>query len=388
MEIRWLRAEDYDELLSMLNSVFENKYKRAVDFLTEQPKMWVRDDLHMGMHIGAFDGDVLAAVVGMYPLPTVIGGVKCDFYTTGNVATRPEYEGQGLFSLLFAEVMKRCDEVGACAARLGGARQRYGRFGFEPIGASYSFELNGANVIKCIPESGIEFYEVLPEDSDGLEFIRKLMRNKQFYVDRYGDRDLYLALGSKHSRPYIATRGGVKLGYLTSYADAQYVGASVLGRHIAELGAISDEAAVEMLGAWQRYTEKSVTVSLAPHQCTLIEKMAEIAEGFSISSPSRFRILDYERLADALMKLKDSYRALPEGDATLGIEGYGVIKLYKNKLGVGAELIDGEAEVTVDRSVASRMLFATSEVMLPSSTTEALRRYLPLPLSWNTNDYV
>ena len=41
MEMRWLTADDYDELLAMLNTVFATKYGRDVDFLAEQPKMWV-----------------------------------------------------------------------------------------------------------------------------------------------------------------------------------------------------------------------------------------------------------------------------------------------------------------------------------------------------------
>ena len=141
-EIKKLTAEHYDELLALLNYTFGNKNGKEVDFLTEQPKMWVRDDAHMGRHLGVFEDGKLCAVVGVYPLQTVIDGEKILFATTGNVATHPEYEGRGYFNALFCEAMKELESMNADAARLGGARQRYERFGYESCGASYLFNFN------------------------------------------------------------------------------------------------------------------------------------------------------------------------------------------------------------------------------------------------------
>ena len=55
MELKRLKAENYDELLNLLNKTFSNKYGREMDFLSEQPKMWVRDDEHMEKHFGIFE---------------------------------------------------------------------------------------------------------------------------------------------------------------------------------------------------------------------------------------------------------------------------------------------------------------------------------------------
>ena len=50
--MRRLNANDYDELLFVLNRAFGNIYKREMDFISELPRMWVRDDEYMGKHIG------------------------------------------------------------------------------------------------------------------------------------------------------------------------------------------------------------------------------------------------------------------------------------------------------------------------------------------------
>ena len=109
MEVKRLSAENYDELLDLLNAVFANKYGRDMDFLSEQPKMWVRDDEHMRKHFGIFEDGRLVAVSGIYPLSVKIGGKTLKFATTGNVATHPDYEGRGYFSATFGKSLGHTD---------------------------------------------------------------------------------------------------------------------------------------------------------------------------------------------------------------------------------------------------------------------------------------
>lgn len=390
MEMRKLKAGDYEELLEMLNSTFAHKYGREMDFINEQPKMWVKDDEHMGRHIGIFEDGRLASVVGMYPLPTRIMGEKCMFMTTGNVATRPEYEGRGYFTAIFGEIMREIEENGIDAARLGGARQRYGRYGFEPCGSSYRYEYTATNRIKCFGNGdyGITFRRVRAEDTAELEFIRDLVVKKRFYVERGRDlSDQYRALTTKHSLPYIATRGDTNVGYLCAYADGTFVGASENGRNISEMGAIDEQVRVDMINAWQKRVDKNLSFTLAPHESEAVFTFTSIAESFSINTPSHFRVLNYSNIANALMKLKASYTEMPECEALIGIKDYGTLRLYSKGGECGAEIIDKSPSFTLDRSATSRLLFGP---MLPSSfpgVPKELASLLPLPLSWNTLDY-
>ena len=61
---------------------------------------------------------------------------------TGNVATHPKFTGKGYFTELFTRIMSELDVIDADAARLGGARQRYARFGYEPCGTLHKFMIN------------------------------------------------------------------------------------------------------------------------------------------------------------------------------------------------------------------------------------------------------
>ena len=113
IEIRKLKKEDMEELFDLLNHTFGHKYGRPMHFDLEQPKMWVKDDLHMERHIAVFEDGKMAAVVGIYPLPCVIGGEEFLFCTTGNVATLPEYEGKGYFSKLFPLAIEEAKRIGS-----------------------------------------------------------------------------------------------------------------------------------------------------------------------------------------------------------------------------------------------------------------------------------
>ena len=55
IEIRKLKKDDMEELFDLLNTTFGNKYGREMHFDLEQPKMWVKDDLHMERHLAVFE---------------------------------------------------------------------------------------------------------------------------------------------------------------------------------------------------------------------------------------------------------------------------------------------------------------------------------------------
>ncbi len=393
MEIRRLTADDYDRLLSLLNGVFAAKYKRDMDFLNEQPKMWQRDDEHMQKHIGIFENGYLVSVVGIYPLKVNILGEELLFATTGNVATLPGYEGRGYFTKLFSIAMDEIEKMGVDAARLGGARQRYARFGFEPAGTSFKLEFSEENRIKyfCDRGSDVQFIKVERGDLPALEYIDGLIRRKKFFVERGKDNgylDLYRALGTKHSACYLAKKGERLIGYVCAACDNQFVGIGEFGRNITEYGYECDEDFFDMLSAYQRKTGSILNLTVAPHETELLEKLTDGCEYCTLVSPSRFKILNYEKIANALMKLKAEIEPLPFSEAVIEIENYGRIMLYNSESGAGAVLTDAAPDLSVTRAESTRLMFGHLPTFATKNVPESLRGFLPLPLSWNTLDYV
>lgn len=394
MELRKLNTGDYDQLLDLLNVVFTKQNGHPMDFLNELPKMWVCDDRHMGYHTGVFEDGKLVAVGGCYPLPLKIGETSLLFATTGNMATLPEYEGRGYFNRIFTELMHRLEEMGADGARLGGSRTRYARFGYEPAGLAYNITLNEKNRVKYFQNLGaeLEFREIRSGDVDLLEFCNALSRKADFYVERSSEenyRDVYLALCSKHAAPYVALKDGVPVGYLAATSNKQYIGRAVKGREIRELRYTSVEQFLPIVCAWQRYVNDSISFQLAPYMAEELRLIVPGAENVSVASPSRFKILNYEKLADALLKLKHSKHPLMNGEFVLGIEDYGTIRLYVDGNVAGCEKSQKTPVCTVDKRTATRLLFGHLPPYASTALSDPLLgNWLPLPLSWVTLDYV
>lgn len=393
MELRKLNANDYDALMEVLNVTFANSYGRPMDFLSELPKMWIRDDRHMSYHTGVFEDGKLVAVGGVYPLHVRIGDASLRFATTGNMATLPEYEGRGYFSAIFASMMKELEENDYDGARLGGLRQRYARFGYEPAGWAYEVSFTAHNRIKYYHDAGqdIEFREIGREDTDWLAFCDALSRRSEFYVERSAEedyRDVYLGLRSKHATAYIALRGGVPIGYLAA-SGSEYVGHALNGNCIWELRYTSIAYFIPMICAWQRRVDQGISFKLAPYMQEELRLITPGAEGISVSAPSRFKIRSFDRVADALLKLKHAKQPLLQGELVVGIEGYGSIRLYVDGDTAGCEKTDLSPMITLDPLTATRVLFGHMPAYASIPVTNPLvSDWLPLPLSWCALDYV
>lgn len=380
MEIRRLNAGDYDELLMVLNCAFHNP-----DFTKTLPRMWVRDDAYMGKHLGLFEDGKLCSVVGIYPLPVVIGDQRLNFVTTGNVATLPECEGRGYFRTLFTRVVEEVEQGDYDAARLGGQRHRYARYGYEPCGQLYKFQFasdNRRNYFDASYES-VQLLELRQSDTQWLTFVRELSNSKRFYVERCGndrERDVFRTLCAKRCTPYIALREGNPIGYLCANDG---------GRYVPEMRADSAESFMQILCAWQAETGEKITVAVAPYMTGELEALSRCAHEVTVTTPSRFKIIRWERVCDALMKLQFSLRKMPAGNFYLNIQDYGTLHFFADETGAGCTREDSapyDLSLTAER--AAPFLFGPYIPSLIAPEYSRMNAWFPLPLSWNMLDVV
>ncbi|MBP3606514.1 MAG: GNAT family N-acetyltransferase [Clostridia bacterium] len=385
MEIRRLNASDYDALLYVLNTSFAAVRSRPVDFLRGHPKMWGRDDAHMGRHLGAFEDGQLVAAVGIYPLELHVGEAVLRFATTGNVATLPSYAGRGYFSRLFSLAMEEAERVGYDALRLGGQKQRYGRFGFEDCGTVYSAELTEKNRA-AVPEvayAPIAFEPLCEESVLALRYIRTLTEKATCYVKRFeseGERDTLAVLRSKYGEAYLVKRDGTPIGYLCA-ADG--------GQTVTELRAEAAEDFLFIACAWQKSVRSAITLQIAPWMHTELRALSRVCERLITGTPSKFRFLKLARVVDAFLKLKHKSTPLPEGSFSLFVEGCGLLRMTVDATGAYCTRAEeGEADLTLDRAEAAKLLFGPLPTDAFSGLPAVARAWLPLPLAWCFLDVV
>ncbi len=384
VELRKLNKDDYDELFEVLTKTFENKYKRPVYFDKEQPKMWVRDDEHMERHTGVFEDGKLVSVVGVYPLPLVIEGEKFMLYTTGNVATLPAYEGKGYFTKLFDMAMQEIANLHADGARLGGARQRYGRYGFEGGGSLFKFAVAVENVRATKPDmDNISLVKIERDNIESIRCCHEMMTKKEIYVDRSTEdnyRDMYLGLITKSNTPYLVKRGDKLIGYFC------------INEKMNEVSEFYTETAKDLYDAvcylQANYGNREVFITIPPHLTEELRLFSNMADRVELHTPSRFKFLNYEGIAGALLRLKAKKSVLSTFDYKIHIKDYGTIRLYNNENGAGCEKVDDNGNVSLTGSEAIRLLYSYTPTELIADIPAELKSALPLPLSWATLDYV
>jgi hypothetical protein len=279
---------------------------------------------------------------------------------------------------LFSAAMDYLEEIGGDAGRLGGARQRYGRFGYEPAGSVYRFSLNAQNRVRFFTDfqDDVTFRKIEKEDVEALQFCTALNQKKPFHFLR-DPQTAYSVMRNKVTEPYLAEKNGQPIGYL---------GASKDPWDLNEVEAIDPTALSHLLCAWQKQTGRAVTFPIAPYRLTEANLFARACDNVQILSPSRFKVCRWEKLVGAFLRLKATYTDLPDGELTLQIEGYGSIRLFVCGNDVGCERV-ASGGIPVNRLQATSLLFGplAPQVALPSAPAIA-NAWLPLPLTWDTTD--
>lgn len=379
VELRRLKAEDYDRLIPLLNEVFTRHNGVEQDFEKMLPKMCVRDDEQMGKHFGIFEDGQLVACIGVYPLDGVVAGEKLRFATMGNIATRWEHTGKGYMSKLIAVALKELEDLGVDAARLGGNRQRYNRYGFESCGQVLYFTFNKDTLPSRFPNAGeVSFAEIDSKDTQALEFCCRLYNENAIAVTRQA-KDCYSVMTAWEHIPYLCMQDGKPVGYLC--ADQS-------GMDVAEVFGVDLERFTDILCRWQQEKKTTVCFALQPHMTEYVRRFSAICDVMKTQSPSHFKICNWEKIISAFLKLKASDQALPDGELVLEIADYGKVRIFVEGKHVGCEKTDLAPRLTLTALEASRYLFGPLSPDYTAQTNALAENWFPLPLSWNGQDRV
>ena len=384
MEIVKLTAKDYDEWLYVLNTAFGEKRGTTMDFEKDLPKMCIRDDYHLGMHIAVRENGKICSLLGVYPIKVKIGDCELMFSTMGNVATLAEHEGKGYMTLLLDKAMEELEKIGADASRLGGSRQRYNRYGYEASGTVYNFEIYDPTTKYCAEDVSAEFKPISKDSKEELVFINNLRSTKTFHVERslsdtyLGD---YFTLCAWGNVPYIALNSqGEMIGY---------VSASPNNTEIADVMATSLDNLKTILFSWQKKHGGILKFTLMATDTEAVSYFAGVAHTMSVNSPSHFKIINFDKVADALIKVKaDITPNLPQGEFVLGIKDWGNLKICVETGNAYCQKTDEAPELILDKLTATRFLFGPLSPGVVAPVNSFLSSVLPLPLTWNTLDRV
>lgn len=377
--------EDYDQLISFLDEVFFTKDDPETrrDFLGLLPKLYKPEYDPCSNNIIIKEGDSIEAAVGLYYDTVIAGGEKLRCGGIGNVAVGMDSRSKGYMIDCMNMAVEDMIESGADFGFLGGQRQRYAYFGFEPGGSRYDFSLNTSNIRHCFgkeAKSGLEIKKLTADDRELLKQIDDIYKSEPYFVVHKSEK-MFDILCSWRSVPYAALKDGELKGLLI----LNYEGGLAVFK---DIDAQSLDSLI--LAAFELTEAKSIEIGVAPYDKFAIKRLLEIAEGCLIRRSNCYTVLNYRNMVKALMQVKAANDRLANGSLTLLIKGFAGDEKFKIRVNGGdISVIEskGKPDFELDHGQAMRFLFShlSSE---RDKLTNAAAQWFPLPLNTVSFDSV
>lgn len=308
------KKEDTKQLLEVLDDVFfrDDEYNR--DFLTLLPKLYKDKYEPAYNNLVVMEDGKIKAAIGLYPLTAVAAGRKIKVGGIGNVAVARDSRGKGYMIDRLNACLDIMKNDGTVYSVLGGHRQRYGYFGYEPAGTGVYFSLNNKNLLHVLGGEitcRLTSYEITEADTELLAEIKSLYEAQPFYFVR-PDGDMLDILESWKSKAYAAFDGDRLAGYFVLSSDG----------NISEIRAAEGTELLDVvICAMKTGSRDKVSFTLPVYDTKNCETMARICDSYHLSHSEMINILDYAAFIEAFLAVKAQRTRLSDGSLVMLIHG-------------------------------------------------------------------
>lgn len=363
------------ELLKLLDLTFG--FTQTNDsFINLLPKLY-KDQYHPAKNNIILDvhGDMRAAV-GLYYNSLEICGEKLKTAGIGNVAVHPDHRNKGYMQFCMLLALDEMKQNMVDISALGGARQRYEHFSYEPAGVQFAFNYSKNNVKRTLgADRKTKFKAVMLKESDTeiFEEISNIYNSRAFKSERTAEK-MYDILRTWKAIPYAVFDADEFKGWFALNEASNYV---------YEIGYKNDEYIEELiLATLETSGSESIKIVVPPFDKALSKYLALNCEYYDIGHAEQFTILCYENVIRAFLKLKATYCDLPDGEIKVFIQGEKLpeqLKITVKDNNVTVEETDEKPDIILKHLEAMRLfsgLYSERKNELPA----ACQAWFPLPL--------
>jgi len=369
-EYRFAAAQDWLKVIDFIDLVFSQS-AGPHDFADLIPKVY--GDGHDYSHIHAIaleDGDIRGCVA-VLPYDMDLAGKKLRVGYLGSVSVHRLSRGAGHMKKLMQMQIDKAKAEGIDMMVLGGQRQRYGYFGFHPVGGAYGYSISQANVRHALGDvdASAFTFEKLTQGADS-DYAHALYQKQIVCGSRPAENFAEIAC-SFNSQGWLVKQNGTNAGYLIANREQNGIHEIVL----------EDPALIPaVLKAWMAaYSVHHLRISAAPYNKTLNRTLSAFAEGYSIGQADYMLCLNYANTILSWMTLKNAVAPLSESCVRLGIAGE-VLELKVADGAVSVEKTDALADVSLTAAEADQLLFAYNRFYAPEVGCAIPADWFPLPL--------
>lgn len=330
-EIRRGVPEERDALLSFLNKAFGYPDDNGTEFSSLLPKLYDPEHDPCSHNLLAVRGGEIIGAVGIYERDFAFGDTTLRSCGIGNVACRADSRGGGVMTALMRRAIADMTSSGADFSDLGGRRHRYGHFGYESAGQTYTFAIRrdatrhiGVDSLK----TDVNAVLVTSTDTSIIDAMYELFTSQPFHAVRPRNM-FYKIVTTWYSKPIAFMRGGAFLGYVISRDDRC---SELILRDAADFTSI-----IQAIFNLNAQFDK-IELSIPPYDVAILSEAYRFYNSTSIHHCEQINIFNYSRFVDAFLRLKASVEQLPDGEATFIID---------------SELKTEAFHVTVDNGITS-----------------------------------
>ena len=344
-------------------------------------------------HYLALEQGKIKAMVCALPLEFITPEEVVPAACIGMVSVHPYSRGKGYMKELMQLALADLDAKGCAYAFLGGQRQRYEYFGFEPAGIQLEFAVNKSNIKHCL--SGIEQtgLTLVPLTEDIYLDQAYEIYEVQPYRMKRTRQDWYDTLCSWSSNPYGILQEGKVIGYFVLRPDGMVTELQCSRNAETAEGPDSNLYPRILKELFQLTNGEGHRFQVSPADTALVEFFLSMAESWRIGNSESYRIKDWSTLLKVLLSRKAGYESLPEGSVTVRIDDRTLSIAVKENLSFVSETTE-EPELILTSLEATALFFSTAgeyllrrhAVALREETLSLMKLWFPLPLFTSQND--
>jgi predicted acetyltransferase len=386
MHIQRLKESDFDEAMDFINMVFSMACS-PTDIAKTLPRLYKPTDECMNCNFVVRENGRIRALAGLYTNFLQAGDETLKLGGIGAVSSHPNDRNKGWMKLLMDRCIEEMQQAGFDLSYLNGLRHRYKYFEYEKSGILLEHKINKSNLKHSSDAYSLQPYRFELMQASDLGYIQKakeLYDVQSNYCIRKAD-EFYLYVSGHCMHPWVALdAGGNMVGYCVANPEQN---------KIAEIFAESGAALAAMIRSWfMQHNVQEISV-IASQWCSDNERyLGGIAEDVRVTSNGNWRIFNWQKVIQTLLRVKNSQQHLADGAFCLGISQYGNIKIYVHRGIIGCERTSEQSDVEWDNTTATRILFGHIPPPIVTDVSEAVESlassWFPLPLNWQPMNFV
>lgn len=375
-EYRFATPQDWLKVIDFIDLVFSQS-TRPHDFAALIPKVYGDGHEYSHIHAIALEDGEIRGCVAVLPFEMSVAGQTLRVGYLGSVSVHRLSRGAGHMKKLMQMQIDKAKADGLDMIVLGGQRQRYGYFGFQPVGGAYSYMVTHANVRHALGEvdaSAITFEPL--QQGESSEYACALYQQQPVCGSRTAENFAETAL-TFNMQGWLVKHNGTNAGYLIATNDH---------KEMHELVMEESTLVPAVFKAWMAaHSVRYLQVRTAPHDKVLNRTLASFAESYSLGQDGYVLCLNYVNTIRSWMTLKNSVSPLAEGVLRMGIDQENV-EIRVADGAVSVEPTDLPVQLRLSAVEVSQLLFGFNRFYAPEMNGAIPADWFPLPLNLPTAD--